>query len=461
MAGSLLVLACLVPLWWPGDSPFINDEPILIAAAVSANRAGVLASAGLLGTYGFTYGPLPTWVYQALVAITGDLVTLVWLHTLLMVVTTAGALWWLSRSLNLWAWFAPVPLLSPYVWFYARVLWDNPFLIPLGALAVAAYAAHLSSGSATGLRVVVAALLAMPLVHLMSLALVIPLGVHLLAYRWRALWAHRLSAAAIVSCYAVLAWPYWTYLSTARSPESPATWRLDGWLFPLLGGRFLSARELAYFYGPGPVDGAAFSAAATLSWLGYALVWGGLGVAIWNVVHACRARHWTPRTHVTLILLASVICQAVISGISARFEHPHYLNGTWIAFVLLAWLTVDCIACVRSRVRWSAPLVTGVLAISLLASVGMLAVRLHRSGGTRDIYGPTIANQQQLARALAVYAPQSPLQIDVTHYRRFPHTLQILRQLNARTRSDGPERPLVIRYVSKDPRKGAIGLIAR
>ena len=138
-----------------------------------------LASRGVLGTYGFYYGPAPTWVYQLLVATTRDLVVVSALHILLMSAVTAGALWWLSRSLGLWVWFATLPLLSPYYWFYARVLWDNPFLLPLGALALAGYAAHLESGSPLGLRVSFAALMTAPLVHLMSLSLVVPLGAHI------------------------------------------------------------------------------------------------------------------------------------------------------------------------------------------------------------------------------------------------------------------------------------------
>ena len=73
--------------------------------------------------------------------------------------------------------------------------------------------------------------------------------------------------------------------------------------------------------------------------------------------------------------------------------------------------------------------------------------------------------REAIVAATADFAPvvplAHPLEIEVSHYRRFPHTLQILRQLNAGAGSDAPERRLVIRYVSDDPRKGAIGLIAR
>src|SRR4029077_3000920 len=107
--------------------------------------------------FDFTYGPLPTWLYQALLLVTHDLVTMVVLHVLLLLLTTGLALRWLARSLSLWPWFAVIPLLSPYTWFYSRVLWDNTLLLPLTTLALAGYAAYLSSGSSAGLRVSVAA----------------------------------------------------------------------------------------------------------------------------------------------------------------------------------------------------------------------------------------------------------------------------------------------------------------
>lgn len=461
VALAALALVCLLPLVWLGDIPFINDEPLLIAAAVDANRAGHLASAGLTGTYGFIYGPLPTWVYQALTAVHHDLLVVAVLHTLLVTVTTAGALWWLSRSLGLSLWFAPVPLLSPYFWFYARVLWDNPFLIPLGALAVAGYAAYLHSRSSAGLRVSIAATVAIPLVHLMSVALIVPLAAHMLFVHWRALVAHARSVAAIGMVALFLAWPYWTYLAATHPPSPEFRFVLDGWVFPLFGGRLLSARQLQYFYGSGPVDGALFGATATISWCAYALVWGGIVVAALLAAHAARLGKWTPRAHIATVMLGTLACQSLVSGISAKFDHPHYYNGVWIALVLLAWFAVDFLVSRRRVVRWSAVAATGLLAGALLLAVGTLALRLHRSSGTRDTYGATLANQQEVARAFARYSPTSDVQVHVSMYERFPHALATLRRLNASRRIDLPRKDLDVRYRSEDPASGAIVLVER
>ena len=454
---TALVAACGVPLIWPGDVPFINDEPMLVINAVRANHAGGLAEQGLLGTFGFVYGPLPTWVYQVLTATTHDLVVVAMLHSALLVCATAAALWWISRSLRLWPWFACVPLLSPYFWFYARVLWDNPFLIPLGTLAIAGYAAHLTSESASGLRVAVAAIIAVLLVHLMALALVVPLTLHMVVVRGRALWKHRISLVAIVLAVVVLAWPYWLLLM-ARPAFTLTSPRLAGLLFPITGGRVLSAGRLDYFFGAGPVSGAVLDRAAAASWLAYPLVWAGIAVCAWRIIDAIRRGEWTARTHIAAILIGALACQSVMSAISGKFEHPQYYNGTWIAFILLAWFAVDAMAERRTTLRLAAIAMTSVLAGSLVIAVATIAVRLHRSGGTREVYGPTIGNQQRVARVLARYSRTSPVEAHVSLYERYPYTLAILRELNP---GRGPARDLEVRYASGDPASGAIEVVAR
>jgi hypothetical protein len=229
----------------------------------------------------------------------------------------------------------------------------------------------------------------------------------------------------------------------------------------LSGGRLLSARELDYFYGPGPVGGRVFGMAAAVSSIGYVLVWCGIVVAIALMVRASRRREWTPRAHVAAISVGSLLCQAVVHGITARFEHPHYHNGTWISFVVLTWFAVDFLATGRRAARWAATAATAALAASLLLAVGALAVRLHRSGGTRDTYGPTLANQQQVARALARYPPDTHVQVHVTMWERFPHTLAILRELNARPRAMLARRRIELRYATQDPASGAIEMVVR
>jgi hypothetical protein len=457
---AALMLACALPLLWPGDNVFIDDEPKLLALALDANQQGRLAEFGLLGTYGVVYGPGPVWLYQAFVALTHDVVLLTVAHVILIAGVTGVALWWLSRSLGLWIWFAPIPLLSPYFWFYARALWDNTLLIPLGALTIASYTAFLNNRSPLGLRIAVAGLLAMPLVHLMSLSLVVPLGAHMLLVNGRWLWKHRLSVAAIVCVLGLAGAPYWIYLATewTKVGSAPAA---SGLWFPLLGGRLLSARGVEYLDGWIPRDGTLFGAASAASSITYGLVWLGIVVAGGRVVRALRSRHWATQDHVAVLALSAMACQVVLDGMTGKFQHPHYQNGTWIIFVVLAWLAVDT-AIKRGSGSYLAGLVgvTG-LATVLLISVGAFAYRTHIHGGTREVYGATIANQQEVARSLSRYSLHSPLLSSVVMRNLYPHAIDTLRRMNQRGYGGRPVRDLELRYASDDPASGVIELVER
>jgi hypothetical protein len=153
-------------------------------------------------------------------------------------------------------------------------------------------------------------------------------------------------------------------------------------------------------------------------------------------------------------------CQSAIDGMAGKFQHPQYQNATWIATVVLAWFAIDRLAGMRGFLRWSAPLAAGLLASALLVGVGVVASRLHRTGGTREIYGPTLANQQRVARALARYSPRSRVTSNVILYALYPHTLAILRELNP-PRSWAPDGDVDVRYVSADPASGRIEAVER
>ena len=359
MALAALVVAGLIPLVWPGDVPFINDEPQLIASAVRANREGRLAPVGLLGTYGFSYGPAPTWVYQALTPVTRDLVGIAALHILLMSAATAGGIWWLGRSLRLWIWFAPLPLLSPYYWFYARVLWDNPFLLPLGALALAGYAAFLASGSPTGLRVSVAAMLSVPARapdgHLAGRA---ARGSHDDLPPARAVGAPIQPRGdrrrGVVAGLAVLDLPRRPAAGrTGRRPRhrrlalAPVRWPAAqrpriGLLLRSRAGERTPVRhrrgDLVDRLRPGVVRHRGRHRAD--------------GSGLRDIVSGRRGRT-LPRSR-----SARSCARRSSMASAAKFEHPHYHNGTWISSVLLAWFAVDFLATGPRAARWAATAAT-------------------------------------------------------------------------------------------------------
>ena len=122
----------------------ISVSPPLIQNVLMANANGVLVTHGLMGTQGTYYGPLATWVYQAYLAISLNLVLLVLLRSLAMLTLTAGALWIIARSMQVRTVGFTVAVFSPFFWLYSRQIWDNSFCIPLAAWAVAGYCLFLT-----------------------------------------------------------------------------------------------------------------------------------------------------------------------------------------------------------------------------------------------------------------------------------------------------------------------------
>ena len=140
LSPALILLGLALVALWPGDVSWLLDEPRLIATAWHLNQDGQIAMGGLYGNFGIRYGPLPTQIYQLLLLVTHDPFTLVVLRSVLCAGVSGFGLLWLGRSLALPGWFAAGVLVSPYVVAYDRVLWDASFAMPVGVLALAAFA---------------------------------------------------------------------------------------------------------------------------------------------------------------------------------------------------------------------------------------------------------------------------------------------------------------------------------
>jgi hypothetical protein len=455
---------CLLPAVHPGDIQWVGDEPMLIAGALRANRQHVVAMHGLTGTAGATYGPFPTWLYQAYLLVSSDLVSLVALRAVLMAAVIALALLWLCRTLNLWPWFIPPLLGSPYLWFYARAIWDNTFNIPLSALAFASAVSFLARRRAWTLLLSLACCVAMMLTHLMAVAFVIPVAAFLL-FRARhelrrLLW--RLILLAGVG--AAVAFPYFSALRRSASAEGASVGRLTDWLFPFLGGRILSAQGIDDIFGATwmahdtSVWAKLVTVATAVSLLAIPLVWAGMGVAAVTAWKELRrpAEDGTPLPRVDAVLLALLIVlgQLLLDGLTAKSGFTHYFNATWIAFAFLAWFAVDALP---ARLLRGA--VAGVLAASTLTVTVYLLVRIHHSGPARIPYGATLANQIEVARELNRRAPGTTVQTQVINVARFPIALGVLRNLYPATEPPLPAETLRLVYRTDDPVDGRIQLL--
>lgn len=430
---AALAAVLTLPLLFPADAPFINDEPLLIAAALDANAAGRLAERGLLGTAGVVYGPFPTWAFQFLLAITHHLPAVVVLRGVLMLGLTALGLGWLSRALGLWRWFIPLALASPYQAFYARVLWDNPWLIPQGALLLAGYADHLARNRRRGLMVAVAAGACMALTHLMSLPLLAAVALHALAFRWRELWRAAPLWLGVALAFGVLGWPYWSSLAGGGVARSGGD--LRGWLYPLWAGRHFGALQLDYLFEDALLAGPVLKAAGVISALAYPALWGGLLLAALTLFRAVRGKApLGAAAHFGGIAAAALGAQAVVHGLTAKHTHAHYAHGTWAAAAVLVGLAVTWASKWRPA-RWA----IGAWGASLFAATLLLGIGLHREGGGRERYGPTLRQQLAVVRQVG---PRS-IATNVHTLRAYPHGLRVLRRLESAPEAPGAGLALV------------------
>jgi hypothetical protein len=420
-----LAVVCALPALLPGDAPFVNDEPKLMAMALSANAHHRLADVGLPGTHGVRYGPLPTWIYQAYLSVSHDLVALVALRAVAIVGATAIGLLMVAETLQVSPWLALVPLLSPYVWIYARELWDNTFCIPLGALAVGAYARFLARPTRVGLVTTLVAVTALPLIHLQTLSLVVPLGAHALYFARRGLWRYRWTLLACLVVGGLAATPYALILAGEHPVgASGAEFPMEGWAFPFLGARLFTGSGLDYFFGQdwAQLGGlpAWVNALSMVSLLAFVAAWAGMARAAIDLRQGVRS----VRGQLLVLLLAVLVTHIILVRLTAALGHPHYYVATFgvtAAFLMLGF------GWVRGKVAWVAPALQGGAALALMFFV---IVRIHLQGGTRgDHYGPTLQTQLELARSLADVPPETRVFSRVENVAHFPHALGILREL--------------------------------
>jgi hypothetical protein len=451
LAAVVTMAAALVPaVLWPGDIPWVNDEPRLIAKAYHANREFRLETKGLSGNFGIPYGPLPTHVYQLLLLVTHDPILLAAIRAGLCAGTTAIGLLWLARSLRLNPWFAAAVVLAPYVWMYNRILWDASFAIPIGTLALAAYAAFLRTGSGRSLLLCVACLTGVLFIHPQDLPLFAPIALHMLWRHRPALWRRRVGIAVILAVTLLLNGVYLglatkavvaRFAGSVRAGYPSDTGRLEALMTPFLGGSLLGGSYYAevdsHLRGPWQLVAAAKLGSSIV----YPLIWLGIGVAGVRWLRRRRAAGdgelddpadptvREARHAVFGIALAGLGMLIALYGLMRMPAYPQYFFGTFALHVLFAWVGVDALA--RVRLGCLATVIYGLSAGYItLASMS----QIHRESHDRDdltdtrMERPTLANQVRVARELNRYS-DTEVMTDVLVYQKYGQSLRTLRLL--------------------------------
>jgi hypothetical protein len=461
---ALLAIVLITGLLFPGDAMFMSDEALLLEHALIANHQplNVLgislpftpARAGLQGLRGYE-GPFAVWVYQIFLLMTHDPIVMVAVRAVLVSGSTAFGLAWLARSMRLSPWYAPLSMLSPWLWVYNRVLWDNSFGIPLAAIAVAAYADFLITRRRWPLLLAAVSLAAMSLVHLMSAPLIAAVGLHALVFERRSVARFRWGLLLVGIPWFCAFSRYFQTPPIGNSVRNlPNVTTAPGWWNPLLGGHHLTAAFdwLPSTRGHLPLI---LVVCQAITLLPHPAVWMGMGLAALRVRH--RWRSLTPVDHLVLLALAVAALQSVLDGMVRVGPEPLYFNATWIVYVILAWYAVDALC------RWAwKPAITVYLPVAayvaaMTAVLGYSILLIHHNGGTRSIdYGTVLEDQMRAARRIQQFSPGSPIDITYSQWRTMTSAKDVLVALLPSPPGPRPLRRLRVRYRNAYPEDARI-----
>ncbi|HEX4055572.1 MAG TPA: hypothetical protein VHX86_15010 [Tepidisphaeraceae bacterium] len=475
----LLLLIVALTALRPGDGPWVNDEAIMMEMAIRYNGTAsdlygfhlpfTPCPYGLQGTRGARYGPLPVWIDQILLGFTHRVVAILACRAVLFTSITALALYWLTRTLRLSAWFAVITMLSPWLWLLSRSLWDSTWCIPISAVLVAAYAAFLASPSAIALCLTLLCCIVLPLVHLTGVAIVLPIGLHLLVFHRQQLlkWKWSLTAISLLCIY--LFWPYLAFVFAHTQPHIPRGGSpLLGWLFPLLGGHYLTLGVAGTMPGDGWQDHAPkilqyiFAAVQWIARIALAAVWLGMALAVPRAWHTIRRpEDADPIQHLCLIALLVWICQTFLDGIERLYFGPQYCAATWMVYVFFAWIAVGWLTRRSAEsgaiVRWLA----GIYSVSLLLGILIIAVTIARNAGTAGgYYGTSLGNQIEAVKQIRRFSNQSDIDIRFTPWQLHPLAYQVLMELNPAAPGPLPAQHLLVKYRNAYPGDARIEVLA-
>lgn len=424
-----------VALWFPGDIAFVNDEAKLLANALNANEQAILARRGLMGSVGVHYGPLPTWYYQLALLFTQSPVTISLAKNLVSIGLLLAALLQLARELDLRRLPLLLTLVSPYLYFVNRTLWDDGFLVALTAWLMLCFLRFCRRGDLGALLGGIA--LSVVMVHTQLKSAVLLAAFYLcialfardgLRRHWRAALGGLLGALVLVAPYAIEVAQ--GLAAGGAADDSPALWRRL-W-FGASAAEFYSFVGWADYYLP-EMRSPNFALPQSLH-AGLIAI-SGLAVPLWLAGVYTRLRgladHWRAGAlddldRLSVLCLVAILLNAALCAITGRIGHPQYLYSVAMPAFFFLWSGYS---------SWLArPRVATLLGLQFAAQLSLWLAMIgfiHTNGGGRSIhYGATLSNQLEVVRDSLRYHPDSRVRARLENLRRFPQTYFLLRRLS-------------------------------
>jgi hypothetical protein len=456
---GLLALLMALQLLHPGDAAFINDEPNLIGKALAANRAGRLAPHGLLGSLGVEYSPLCVWFYQLLLLVTSNALTLTLLKTAIVWTSAWLSLASITRRIALSPWPLLLIPLSPFLWFYQRLLWDNVFLIPISAAIVATTLAFTSRPSTARLALFAALSVLAFHVHVLGTVPIGACALTLIVFRFAWFRAHAVAGIAVAFAALLVSAPYLRTILFDRvesyHPHPSLGRSLTGALF---GFRVLSQDGFEDFVPAFYRDFPAANMAHALT--GWPTVIGGVTALAAFLACVARARlplrEWTLERQLAFACAAMVIGEAVLLAVLRLEPFWHYFNGVWLGYFGLLWWGFDR---VRSRLWARALLALEIAALGTLLVLMTSFVHAHH-GDRSETYGAALSDQMSVARRLVESRPEN-VSFEARNFALYPHALRVLVELESERAPPAPSSARVdaiVTYATSDADDGSLSV---
>jgi hypothetical protein len=448
----------------PGDSGWFfdmsRDFDVALQFSAPSHPLGIPlpftpAPYALKGTHGIRYGPLPVWIDQVFLTFTHNLILMSAIREIAVSALIAVGLLWLTQLLRVTPWLAVVVMLSPWMWYYSRQLWDNSLSLPFAVLLFAAYGQFLETKRAWALCLAIVCAALSCLIHLIVVPFLAALALHALIFETKWVMKSKWLALATMIAMFAISEPYLHYVLTfhgSHVPNYAPWWR--GWVFPLLGAQHLTAKNVGWILeeswdniNPASIR-YAFKFARLITCIGYIACWTGMIIAIPRARRAiARQSEAGTVDQLCLIALAAFIFQIIFDGPQHVSLYPHYHSTTWIIYVMFAWLAFDALPRWFGARSLVSRLTLPVYAASLFFVEIIITWQIARNGGTMgNHYNAVLSNQIDVVKELGRFSSASPINVQVYYWQDRPDTLRVLRELISPPTTSGLVRKLVVRF---------------
>lgn len=462
------VVICVYALLFPGDIPFINDEPWTVHLALTQNQKGQLIREGLPGSLGMKYGPVPLWFYQLMLLITHNLMVISFTKNLLHLVIFIYALRGLGGELKVTQPFALLVLGSPYLLLVNRMLWLFGFMGPLSGCLAFWLLRFRRTGKYRYFLYSVLTTISFVYTHPISAFIVMPFYLCLFVFCYERLWVKKTSCiVTLIIALAVVSPLIFQLLShhgkASASPEKSDI--LHSFLATIHGSYYFTMVGWFEYYLPNFYQKGFLLPKTVLHVMIYTtglscilyLIGVTRCVALW--IKSFRRKSFTSRDMMTFYSLATVLFSATFFIITRLEFQPHYSIPLWFPFFFFIWIALNWIWKKR-------PLLIPLFGIGWICHAILLVFMttyINKNGGNREIhYGATLKNQIQVANTVKAASHNSKIVTNVRNYQLFPYSLSVLISLSDENSSvDAGNKLLQIVYAEPNSSSGWIKVVSK